>query len=236
MDIQKKLLIGWMSERFKKWLEEIAKSKKIEENTILDKIILTIQNIEKETIEVLKMETKKECNPPLFIISSYPHESLMVKLAILESKEPDFFCDKEKVYKKMPFAALIIETAKLNQLIKELNSGLIVYGSANEMIVSYYDLMISRFFENYPKTKERIIEIFLKVVIEETFHYFCFQTNLFQIEEMIAEQKEKLAKISNLNERLEKQQEIERKYGVKEIVAQITKIIKPKIEDLVVSL
>jgi hypothetical protein len=101
-------------------------------------------------------------------------------------------------------------------------------GAACEGGIAIYDQVVIDLFERFDtEAKQR----FLRIVIEEIFHYFAKQTNEFRNSEITQEQSKKLKGLTP-QERWLIGSEIEVKYGVKQMVNELLQILEQKEKEL----
>ncbi len=232
--IQWKFLQNWSSHTFLDWLDKISGQLSITKDNLKLGIAESIRKIEYLTLRILKEKTNKIVfPPPNFIITSNPHEIAAIQITILQNNNPDFFCTPVKVKELLGFAYMQISLMGMHQALAGLNGGIIVRGTANEFMVGYYDAEVIESFRQYILTHDFTDMItLLAIIIEETFHYFCYQTGKFGIEEMQKEKKERFKDIKNRDTILRIGDEIEKKFGVKQMVAKISAELKDKKSDL----
>lgn len=228
-DVAFRLIKGWLSERFKKWLVSTGRRLNIEEDDLLLGIVETIRKISYKTIKILKQRTGKQIDLPLFIIAINPFEISAPTEAILHKNDPDFFCDKKQVEKWLdPLILLYLITLRRNQGLAELVGGRIILGAADGKYMGFYNNLVIKAVGDYRVRKNSDSENLrklLRAVTEETFHCFCDQTGEFRNEEM----KEEFSKIpdsADYTTQLSEKHKIEEKFGQKKVVVEIMEILK----------
>ncbi|MCH7758877.1 hypothetical protein IID20_00765 [Patescibacteria group bacterium] len=240
-DIQWQLLNGWLSNRLIKWLEKNSQTLELPKDELLLGMTESIQKIAQETINILERKTNKVCGPPLFIITGYPFDINLITTALKANKNPLFFCSRKTVEQYFEttnrYFIYLHRLRALMQTIKELTGGLTIIGGSDGILVGYYDWKVIKAFKELIKENQESKNVFnlVKIVIHETFHHFCYQTDTFKIKEMRQGFKQVVKDKKGREEEIIKaKNEIEKKYGVDQTVAEIYSeiISKYKIDEL----
>lgn len=224
-----RVLKGWLSERFIKWLKKKAEEFNVSRDDLLIEIIETIRRISWLTLDILEKETGKKVYLPFIVILDDCFELAGLRLAILKNNDPDFFCNPEKVKNELGISYLAILLHRIRHYLKEINGGMILFGTGCDFGIAIYDKIIINLIDRFSSETQ---DCCLEVVIEETFHYFSKQTNEFNDAEMVKEIKEARQNIIDNDERERIGQEIEEKYGVKKKRDEILRKLKKENKDL----
>lgn len=190
-----RVLKGWLSERFSQWLEKKAKQFNVSADDLLVEIIETIRRISWLTLNILEKETDKQVYLPFTIILDDCFEINGLMMAIIKDENPEFFCNQKEVRQKLQMNYLSIWLHQIRHYLTELNGGYVFYGTACDLGIAIYDKVIMNLMDNFSKKNQ---ETFLKTIVEEIFHYFCFQVNDLRHQKMIAEKKQRTIGIRNI--------------------------------------
>jgi hypothetical protein len=229
-----KILNGWLTESFEKWLEQTANKYRITEKDLLLGIAESIRKISYQTILILKEQTGQETLIPPFIISPNPGgEIAAISLVILNSDKPDSCFNRLETFEEIgPFVCLAIMLQEIRETMVRISGGLVTLGSANDILTAYHYVLVEEAINDY-LTNQRSDNYYLliRTVIEETLHYFDWQNNQTLMKQFFQEEKELTQNISDFDEKFRIGQELEEKYGFKKRVREIFEILKNK-EDL----
>lgn len=224
-----KILNGWLPRLFKDWLNKIANNYQINWEDLLIGIAETIRKISYETILILKSETDKEIQIPPFIFSPNPNgEVKAIKAVILMSDKPEACLTRSETFDKIgPCALILILLEELREVQVRLGGGVGILGAACDSITAYHytlvekaviDFLANKYSDNY--------YLLIETVIEETLHYFDWQTNRSLMNEFIQEREKLIQTVSSPDEKVKIGQALEEKYGFKERVKKIFEILK----------
>lgn len=202
------------------WLPDYLKA--YGEKTILETTNI-LRRISWEVIKILKKEAGKEVSLPLIIVTPNPSDILIFSLANEENWEPEILCDEEKTIEKLGLGYAPILMAHLHQVVTILvGAGPLTAGSASKIGFGIYDARVENLFKENLSSKSK--QDLLQVVIEETLHYFCYNTNFLNSQQM-----EKELTILRKRDDLEYDiverfcHQVEKKYGIKNKVNEILK-------------
>lgn len=220
-----KVLQGWLSDRFINWLITAGWQYNLSKSELLIRIAETIRRISWEIFKILKERTGKDAALPFVLISFCPTGDLSTLKTVLETNSnSDILCNKSAATQSLGAGRLIVALEAMQQMLGAISRGPIVLGAAYEGGIAIYDQIIIDLFERFDtETKQR----FLKAVTEEAFHCFAKQTNEFRDSEITQEQSKKPKGLTP-QERWLLDLEIEKKYGVKEMVNELLQILKQK--------
>ena len=228
-----KVLKGWLSSTFKLWLFRNSQKYNLSEDELLIKIAETIRKIIYRVFQLLNEKTGKEANPPFVVITDNPYgDALTLDFAVETRLGSDFLPDLALARKQLGLlGAMQVALSGIEQEVAASSGGLCICGSAVKFGIAFYDQFVRIMLENFDNIDYR--KNFLRVVIEESFHCFCNQTDEFNGKEMSAEL-DSLRRMKNadLQKKYQMDAEIEKKYGVKQKVDELLQILEQELDDL----
>lgn len=228
-NIHWKILKGWLPTNFQEYLGKLAVTHQLNEEELLISIAEAIRKISYQALLILKKKTGREVAIPPFIISNSPsHEIAVIAMITKDTNQPEICLDRKTALEKSgPMVKLIIEISNFTQILRAVNGGLRCMGGANEFVVAYDFYLLKMAIEECLKNKlANNCYNFIKVVIEETLHYFDHQTDKTLIEKIQTEFKEISDRVCDLDEQARLKQAIEKKYGIQQRVKEIFEALK----------
>jgi hypothetical protein len=185
-----------------------------------------IKEISFKTILFLKNDYQfnQEIASPPFIISSTPFSDLLI-INFVYLEKPENIFSRSLCYDTLsPFVKLNYHYTRLIELLDEFKGEPIVCGASTNLLISLKDRVVVSGIENlFEKKSFKNFHFLVKVVIEETLHYFEKKTH--QIRDKLIHEETKNLKCDNLSDFLKAKELIEIKYGIKEKVKEIFEVL-----------
>ncbi|KKR10412.1 MAG: hypothetical protein UT37_C0002G0021 [Parcubacteria group bacterium GW2011_GWA2_39_18] len=245
-----RIITGWASDSFNKWLIEISEKYGLNKDDLLLGVVETIRKISYRTIEILEWQTKirnKVQIPPFIVTLNLKGYMGAIHSQLRAGKNFNDLCDKKEFLSAFGlFGQLVLELAGLNEILRTLNEGLQVSGIASNSLTAYNQLMIQTSFEEFLKANQKLqssesrFELpapihdhnsLIRVVAEETMHYFDHQTNPQLMESLFERVREKSGGTKDPEKILDMKQGAEKELGLKDRAEQIFSTLKNQ-EDL----
>ena len=242
-DVYYKIVTGWSLESFDEWLVKTSEKYGLSKEDLLSGIVETIRKISYQTIEILEWQTKirnKVQIPPFIITLKLKSYNAAISAQLRNGKNFDDLCDKKEFLSTLgPFGQIAMELAGIRKLCRFIGESVRVNGVASEFLIVYSQFVVQRAFEEFLKTfpnsqsSENSLELsrsskehLIKVVVEETMHYFDYQTNPQLMDNLFKRVREKVGDTKDPEKLVDAEQEVEVELGLKDRAEQIFLILK----------
>jgi hypothetical protein len=242
-DLYFRIIMGWSLESFNEWLIKTSKEYGLSTENLLLGIVETIRKISYRTIKILEWQTKirnKVQIPPFIITLKLKSYITAISSQLENGQSFDDLCNKKEFLSVLGlFGQITLELEGVREISRAINEGVEVCGMASAFLTVYNQFVVQKAFEEFLKTNKNLQspknsfvspicdhDFLIKIIAEETMHYFDYWTNPQMMKNLFEMVREKSKGTKDPEKILDIEQKAENELGLKDRAEQIFLILK----------